>query len=150
MNDEIGQEILSELRKLNRMNRIAIAVTILMLVILGVYFVAIRPTLLRQRSAKSMQVTETRSWDDVRDALNKFDYSKAEKLIKEFIARQPTDSYGYAYLGNIYLTIGDVTNAEAQYAKACELLPDEQNERMLAAIRKRLARQGSASPVRIP
>lgn len=57
------------------------------------------------------------------------------------IAVQPIISYklSHGYLGFIYLAMGDVTNAEAEYFKADELFPSEENDKNLAAVRKRLA-----------
>jgi hypothetical protein len=34
--------------------------------------------------------------------------------------------------------MGDITNAEAQYLRADELFPDEENDKNVAAVRKRL------------
>ena len=151
MNEDINQEILNELRKTNRMNRAGVGISILALLILGVYFVALRPALLKKRQpASAAQSAETRPWDEVRDAVDTFDYPKAVKLLEGTIARQPSYYYGYAYLGNVYLMMGNVTNAEAQYAKAFELLPDPENEKMLTAIRRRLAKENSTPSAASP
>jgi hypothetical protein len=42
--------------------------------------------------------------------------------------------------------MGDLRNAEARYLRAYELFPDEQNEKNLTAVRKRLASVGHAEP----
>ena len=55
------------------------------------------------------------------------------------VARQPNDYYGHSYLGYIYLAMGDVTHAEAEYSRAYQLFPSEDNAKDLAAIRKRVA-----------
>ena len=55
------------------------------------------------------------------------------------VAAQPNYYYGHAYLGEIYLAMGDVTNAEAQYLRAHELFPNEESDKDLAAVRKRKA-----------
>ena len=39
--------------------------------------------------------------------------------------------------------MNDVTNAEEEYARAYELFPNEDNEKNLAAVRKRLAQEDS-------
>jgi len=151
MNEDINREILNELKKANRTNQIGIGLAILALLILGVYFVALRPNLYfdRQRTAAA-QVTQPRPWKEVDDAVDQFDYPRAIKLVQGIIERQPGNYYGYAYLGHIYLTMGNVTNAESQYAKACELLPSEDNEKMLRAIRKRLAEERAAESASKP
>ena len=64
------------------------------------------------------------------------------------IHKYPDDYYGYTYLGYIYLATGDVQNAETSYRTACELLPTEENERILAAIEKRIMRQKEAQQSR--
>jgi cytochrome c-type biogenesis protein CcmH/NrfG len=63
-------------------------------------------------------------------------------LAQANVARQPSDYYGHSYLGIIYLAIGDVTNSEAEYSRAYQLFPSEDNEKSLSAVRKRLAAGG--------
>jgi cytochrome c-type biogenesis protein CcmH/NrfG len=147
MNDEIGREILKELRKANRVNQAGVGLAILALLLLAVYLVAVRPALIKSRQPATIpQVKQARPWQEVQDALDQFDHQKAVKLLKGIIDREPSHYYGYAYLGNVYLAMGDITNAESQYAKAYELLPDEQHEKKLAAIRKRLAHEQFSLP----
>ena len=73
--------------------------------------------------------------------MDRFEYPKAVSLLQGLIARQPSYYYGYSYLGNVYLAMGDLTNAEAQYLRAYELFPDEDNQKPLTAIRKRIAKE---------
>ena len=60
-------------------------------------------------------------------------------MAQALVARQPDYYYGHAYLGAIYLAMGDVTNAETQYSRAYKLFPNEESQKDLAAVRKRLA-----------
>jgi cytochrome c-type biogenesis protein CcmH/NrfG len=60
-------------------------------------------------------------------------------MAQALIARQPDYAYGHAYLGYVYLVMDDLTNAEAEYARAYQLFPDEADQKDLDAVRKRLA-----------
>jgi len=60
-------------------------------------------------------------------------------MAQTLVARQPDYYYGQGYLGAIYLAIGDVTNAESHYLRAYELFPNQEVEKDLSAVRKRLA-----------
>lgn len=63
-------------------------------------------------------------------------------MAQALVRRQPDYYYGHAYLGAIYLAMGDVTNAEMQYSWADKLFPNEENDKDLAAVRKRMAGGG--------
>ena len=141
MNEDIGQQILNELKNANRWNRFGIVFALSLLLSFTVCLMVIRHS---RQSAAAAKAAQTLPWREVSDAWDKCDYPKAVKLVRRIIDRQPGYYYGYAYLGNIYLSMDDVTNAAAQYAKAYELLPSEDNEKMLTAIRKRLANEQAA------
>jgi cytochrome c-type biogenesis protein CcmH/NrfG len=81
------------------------------------------------------------SWERVRTAMNHQDFHAALPMAKALVERQPNYYYGQAYLGAIYLALGDVTNAEPCYARAYQLFPNEEGEKDLAAARKRLGEQ---------
>ncbi len=70
------------------------------------------------------------------------DFSAALSMAQALTARQPDYYYGHAFLGSIYLAMGDVTNSEAQYSRAYQLFPSEDGAKDLAAVRKRLAAGG--------
>ncbi len=97
-------------------------------------------------SRTTPQQSPARPWREVSAAMDRLDYQTALSLAQQLVAKQPNYYYGHAYLGSIYLGLGDVTNAERQFLRAYELWPDEENEKSLAAIRKRLAREASAAP----
>ena len=82
------------------------------------------------------------SWTAVQIAVKQLDYSRALTMAQANVARQPSDYYGHSYLGFIYLAMGDVTNSEAEYSRAYQLFPSEDNEKSLSAVRKRLATGG--------
>ena len=71
--------------------------------------------------------------------MSRQDFPAALSMAQALVARQPDYYYGHAYLGAIYLAMGDVTNAETQYSRAYELFPNEESQKDLAAVRKRLA-----------
>ena len=129
MSEDINQEILAELRKLKR-----VFYVILVFVILG--------------SVPAFYAGFTRgpskadSWDQVTTAMRRQDFPKALSMGQALVASQPNYYYGHAYLGAIYLAMGDITNAEAQYSRAYELFPNEASEKDLAAVRKRKAAGG--------
>ena len=65
------------------------------------------------------------------------EFSTAMSMAQTLVASQPNYYYGHAYLGAIYLAMGDVKNAEAHYSRAYELFPNEESEKDLSAVRKR-------------
>jgi tetratricopeptide (TPR) repeat protein len=157
--EDVNRQILLELRRLRRSNELATYFVLAVLVLAGAYiYWRVRQSPQRSqpvqqaeqlhRSRSPARAERSRPWDEVSDATDRFDYPKAISLLQGLIARQPSYYYGYAYLGNVYLATGDLTNAEAHFLRAYELLPDEENEKPLAAIRKRIVRErglGSSS-----
>ena len=149
MSEETNQEILVELQKLRRSNQLGSYIAFGALIV-GVAYIAF----LRQECQRASQTynqtrtpvkpSQSRPWGDVDDAMSRLDYTQALSLAQAIVAREKNYYYGYSYLGNIYLALGDPINAEAQYSRAYDLFPDEVNEKNLAAIRKRLARERSA------
>jgi len=117
MSEDINQQILTEIRKSRRSTQILLAV--IAIVMLAVSFT-------HQKPAES-----DHSWTAVQTAAKQAN-----------VARQPSDYYGHSYLGYIYLAVGDVTNSEAEYSRAYQLFPSEDNEKSLSAVRKRLAAGG--------
>jgi cytochrome c-type biogenesis protein CcmH/NrfG len=147
-----SEEILIELRRMRRSSEIACCFAVAMVLIAGVYVfwrtkqIGERSSVINRleqarQSYTSSKAVRSKPWDDVRDALDQFEYPKAVVLLRGIITQQPSYYYGYAYLGDTYLAMGDITNAETQYVRAYELFPDEANEKNLTAIRKRLTRE---------
>ena len=138
MSEDINQEILTELRAVKALGRRVFWLLLLLLIASVLAFPAGR----RSRTS-SADV----SWESVNTAMRHQDFHKALAEGRELVAQQPGYFYGEAYLGVIYLAMGDLTNAEAHYARAHELFPTEEAEKELAAVRKRLA--GQSQPVRL-
>jgi cytochrome c-type biogenesis protein CcmH/NrfG len=126
MNDDINQDILMELRKLRRAFYL-ILVFIIVGAVPGFYY------------GFTQGSSQTDSWERVRTAMSRQDFPAALSMAQSLAARQPNYYYGHSYLGYVYLAMGDVTNAETEYLQADKLFPNEENEKNLAAVRKRLA-----------
>jgi tetratricopeptide (TPR) repeat protein len=134
MSEDVNQEILVELRKAGALVRRVFWVLLLLLIVSVLAF----PVSRRLRSPSAVA-----SWESVNTAMRQQDFQKALAEAHALVAQQPNYYYGQAYLGLIYLAMGDLTNAETHYVRACELFPNEQGEKDLAAVRKRLAEQQS-------
>ena len=134
MNEDLTKQILSELQRLRRSNNIAAAVCVLMLVGLAIYIP------LRFRTLKPPPSTQQEgdSWRALERARDRFDYDTAAAIAQRIVRRFPNDCYGHAYLGSIALATGHVKEAEGHYARACEILPTDENQRMLRTIQQRL------------
>jgi cytochrome c-type biogenesis protein CcmH/NrfG len=132
MSDDINREILAELRRVRSLVRWALWLLLLVLIVSVLAFPAIR---------RSRSTSAATSWESVRSAMGQQDFRRALAEAQILVAGQPKYYYGQAYLGAIYLALGDVTNAETHYSQAYELFPNEQSEKDLAAVRKRMAEQ---------
>ena len=129
MNEGIVQETLAELRKLRSLGRRIFYLLLLLLIVAVLYFPV---------SRRPASLAKPASWDQVNTLMRQQDFPKALAEARLLVGREPNYYYGHTYLGAIYLAMGDLTNAEAEYARAYELFPHEQGEKDLAAVRKRL------------
>ncbi len=132
MIDEINQQVLEELRGVRTICRRLFWLLLLILIVSVLAF----PISRRSRSASSVP-----SWQSVDTAMKQQDFSKALAEAQALVAQQPNYYYGEAYLGVIYLAMGDVTNAEKHSSRSYELYPHEEGLKEISAIRKRLAEQ---------
>lgn len=130
MSENNNQEILVELRKLKR-----VFYAILVSIIVGVA-PAFYQGVLRGFSQAAP------SWERVRTAMGRQEFPAALSMAQALVARQPNYYYGHAYLGAIYLAMGNFTNSEAEYSRAYQLFPNEENEKDLAAVRKQMSAGG--------
>jgi len=135
MSEDTNQEILVELRKLKR----------IFYAMLFFFILACVPAFYEGVTHDSSD-----SWEQVTSAMRRQDFPAALSMAQSLVASQPNYDYGRAYLGYIYLTMGDVTNAETQYSRAYQLFPSEENQKNLAAVRNRLATEGSFKLQSIP
>src|SRR4051812_18375707 len=103
MSEDINQEVLTELRKISSTSR-RVFWLLLLLVILSVLAFPL--------SRHSRTSSSVASWEAVNTAMRQQDFPKALAEAQDLVTRQPNYYYGQAYLGTIYLAMGDVTNAE--------------------------------------
>jgi cytochrome c-type biogenesis protein CcmH/NrfG len=127
MSEDINQEILMELRRIRTISRRMSYLIVVFIIVCAV------------PAFQQGLVQGSDSWENVRAAVGRQEFPKALSMAQALVACQPNYVYGRDYLGYIYLAMDDVTNAETQYSRAYELFPSEQNEKNLAAVRKRLA-----------
>jgi predicted negative regulator of RcsB-dependent stress response len=137
MDDQIGKEILEELRKqtqyVKKTNTNNLYTSIIVLIIIGGIFFA--GQYFSKKHSAELNKERSPSWSEVRDSLDKCDYAKALDSAKFLTERSPKHWYGYSYLGSIYTALGDTKNAELNYLKAYELFPTKDNKENLDAIR---------------
>jgi len=134
---DIYSEILPELNKLHHTNQ-WIAGMVVLLLLITTYLVSELP-----RSTIG-------PWSDVSRAMRQYDYQRALALAKQIAAQHPSDYYAHEWLGNIYLNMGDLVNAESEYSRAYELSPPQYLQEKLRVIRERRhheqSTQGSPAP----
>ena len=147
MSDETEKQILEEMRrqtelgqKLNQRTLRANLILVLALLIAVAVLVTVR---FREKPKPVSPVVD--SWREASSLANKGDFQKAIEMTQRLIQQHPKYYYGYSVLGAFYLETENLKKAEENYAKAYELLPTEENEKMLAAIRKVLAKENSDS-----
>lgn len=90
-------------------------------------------------SPRKKDQNEEDSWRSAGAAMDKFDYAKAESILRRLIAKNPNYFYGYSYLGSIALEKNDLAEAEKQFSRAYDLFPTADAGQRLEAVRKRLA-----------
>ncbi len=159
MNEDIDREILSELRNLRKVNQRAFWFNVVSIVVLLLFcgYALWRMARLRAASSRRQDFVqavekadssrgtaqrkeeEPSSWSDIAAALDRGDNAKALAIAKLMVSRQPKYHYSHSCLGSVYIALADFTNAETAFRTCYELYPCEENEKSLAAVRKRLA-----------
>ena len=129
MSEDINQAILAELRQIRSICRQVFS----SFAIAGILFI-----LYLAFSHAAKQPSAGHSWERVNAYMRQQEFHRALSEAQLLVTQEPNYYYGHAYLGIIYLTVGDLTNAEAHYLKSYELFPNEQAEKDLAAVRKRM------------
>jgi tetratricopeptide (TPR) repeat protein len=142
--EEPENSILDELRKQTAIltkqakdNRIGMIVAAIFLV----GFIATIP-FHRQVISRLMPTShEIDSWHDARTLHSDGKLAEAEEMVQRLCKKYPDYDYGYALLGCWKQELGNLKEAEANYAKAYDLFPSEDNEKTLVAIRKALEKK---------
>jgi cytochrome c-type biogenesis protein CcmH/NrfG len=145
---DIQQEILDELRNqtamVRKMNKINIIVLSIILVVIAIS-IALIP--FKQRILYGSKVSSQRadSGQEARDLLDGGEYQRAQEMLQRLINKHPDYYYGYVLLGSLHQELSSMKEAEANYAKAYNLFPTEENKKTLTAIRAVLKKNKAAS-----
>jgi tetratricopeptide (TPR) repeat protein len=134
---DIDRQLLSEVRELRQRswwNTLLAGV----LLILTVYLISELP----RRIASP--------WTEVSRAMRGYDYRRALSLAKAIAAQHRNDYYAHEYLGDVYVAIGDLANAESEYARAYELAPPQVLQRKLSDVRRRRGTEPTPAPTLSP
>jgi tetratricopeptide (TPR) repeat protein len=134
---EIRPEIVPEMAKLRNTSQ-WIAGMVAALLVLTIYLITELP-----RRAVS-------PWTSVNQAMRQYDFKKAMELSGRIVNENPNDYYAHEYRGNIYLEMGDLAHAEAEYTRAYELSPPQILQEKLRAVRERREREKSAASTPAP
>ncbi len=126
MEPDVNQQILAELRNLQRVMKRGL---ITLVVLFAIFVVAAIWTPRREGA-----------YADVNTAIRALDYHRGVQLAEKIAADHPQDYSLQNYLGNVYLRSGDLANAEEAYSRSYALYPSEETGKILTAIRK--ARSG--------
>lgn len=126
-------------RKLTKWSLIFIAVFIPALIIFGV----VMEHHFKDEAAeiRSSGDTEKPTWSDVDWRTRRGDVGEVAEAIKigeELIQKTPEYPEGHHRLAMAYLAAGKLQKARDHFAEAFRLFPSEENEKLLAAIDKRL------------
>jgi cytochrome c-type biogenesis protein CcmH/NrfG len=142
MEEDLQKQILDELQKqtimFKRATRTNLIIISAFLILVAISVVA-RPFVERIAATPTASFQRPDSWYEVRNLQDQGDTQKAEEMVTRLIKKRPDFYYGYILLGSTQLELGKIKDAENSYAKAYELLPSEDNEKALAAIRKVVA-----------
>ena len=144
MNEEPENQILDELRKQTailtkqaRDNRIGMIVVAILLI----GFVTTIPFHRQIISCLMPTPHVIDTWHEARTLDSEEKLAEAEKMVQRLIKKYPDYDYGYVLLGCWQQQFGNLNEAEANYAKAYDLFPSENNEKTLAATRKVIERK---------
>lgn len=131
MSDEGDQTLLAEVRQLQRLGRKIFYLLIFLLV--ATLFTISIPTHMPTQS----------SWSEVRCLIDRQEFKRAFAIAERLVAQAPRYHYGHAVLGQLFLAVNDIKNAEIQYSMAYDLFPSREAEETLQALRKRLAAEAA-------
>jgi len=143
MSEDIQQQILNEIRTQVAISRKSYKVaTVISCVFLAVIttLMAVTPFLFRTAGKSISSPLAADSWQEARNLLVQGEHQKSEKMIGRLIKKYPRFYYGYTLRGSLYLELVNLAEAEKNYSVAYDLLPTEENEKMLAAVRKALSK----------
>jgi tetratricopeptide (TPR) repeat protein len=131
-------QLLKRLDALQKHNRWIVLVSIAILAV-AIYLVMELP-----------RATSGGPWTEVSRAMREYDYKHALEVAQPISAAHPNDSYGHEYLGNIYVALGDLARAEAEYSRAYELSAPSLLQQKLERVRARRAQENNGAPSSTP
>ena len=120
-------------RKISKWSLIFLAVFIPALIIFGVLME-------RRVSTKIESITseEAPDWYNVDQSARRGDFDKAIELGEKLILKTPLYPEAHRRLAEAYLAAGRLAKAREHYAEMYRLFPSEANEKLLAAIERRM------------
>jgi tetratricopeptide (TPR) repeat protein len=124
---DMNEQILAEVRGLYHANQLILIVAILVLVI-AIFLAYQIPR-------------HTSPWSRVNEAMRQYDYARAAELTRRLVREHPDDYYAHEYLGDIYVKLGNLNQAEQEYSRAVELVPPEHLKAKLEQVRKQIEHQ---------
>ena len=130
MENEISKQILDELRKLRKLSQWTSAAAM-------IFITATSAILLW--TLETYPNKKQDSWSGMYAALNRYDYQAALKYMQDLVVKHPEEYTAYKNMGYIYFKMGDMTHAEAEYARAYEIYPSEEIQKELEIVHKRKA-----------
>jgi len=134
MNEEASQKIVDEIRKQTQYYKKSLVYVLIIVFFLVGLSIILTPYMQKHFKEKSEQPAP--SWTEVNRVYYEGRLDQALNMAKQLSAKNPHDWYGYSYIGGLYNSMGDIKNAEMNFAKAYSLFPTKENRETLEAIRK--------------
>ena len=136
-NDE---QILAELRKISAWADLSRKMTKWSMIFLAIFIPAmvLLAFLLDHEVKTTVAQLDASTWYDVDRDVRAGNYEKALKLGEELIQKTSLDPDAHRRLANAYLAAGKIDKAREHFAEAVRLFPSEDNEKLLAAIDKKI------------
>jgi tetratricopeptide (TPR) repeat protein len=137
-----NEQMLNELRKINRITRQGYIVSIVFVAAVILYMIVL-PYYLGKIKPPQTQKEASWTWEKVIDLTDKGSYDEAEKIALNLLQKTPTDYYPHTCLAALYLRKGDLTQAMKYAEISYRLFPNKSNEETLQALKKRLESEKS-------
>ena len=136
-------EILTELRRISAWAELQRKVTKWSFVVLAMSVCAVVVIGVLMEHRVQTQLDETAAprkhdWYEVDHNVRVGDFDQAIAIGEELIQKTPLSPEAHQRLAAAYLASGNLAKAREHYAEAFRLFPSEENEKLLAAIEKRL------------
>lgn len=145
MND--SESILAELRKIVAWVEMQRKITKWSVIAAGIFVCVFIPALIvfgvvmDQRMTnriRNIDIPEKPDWYDVDRYIRCGNLDEAIRIGEELIQKSPQWPEGHRRLATAYLVAGNLREAREHFSEAVRLFPSEENEKLLAAIDKRI------------